>query len=75
MIECQICWRRGNSHLEHDNFRLTGEDNEPPPKSDTNSSELCLSSSRDLCCALFGGGVSPQSRLNFGSLVYFGGNR
>ena len=47
-------------------------DEEPPSKVNQDSLKLRISGSGDLYSAIFGCGVSPQSRYNFGSLVMLG---
>ena len=50
-------------------------DEEPPSKVNQDSLKLRISGSGDLYSAIFGCGVSPQSRYHFGSLAALGGIR
>jgi len=83
-VKCNICLECGDGYwagehknmTDHNSFVLLyGGEDEPPPESRKNSFKLCLSGSRDLYSALFGCGISPQSRYNFGNLVMLGSLR
>ena len=84
LVRCNLCQCQGDGYwaghhrnnLGHNDFTLLcGGEDEPPPESNQNSFELCLSGGRDLYSALFGCGISPQSRFSFGNLAMLGSLR
>lgn len=83
MIECNICFKRGDKvwvkwhkeNIGHSDFTILREDEEPPSKRNKDSFELCVPRGGDLDGIIFGCQPLLAGNNNFRSLVWACHNR